>query len=140
MKTKLFFTGRLVLLLCCGFVPHILFSQQIANGLTATNGQFIGFLEYKPTDYTANPNKTYPLIIFLHGIGERGNGTTDLLRVAANAIPRYIAAGHPMRFYYNGQWETFLVLSPQLANGMGYWPEFYVEEMIKYASQNMRID
>ena len=90
MKTKLFFTGRLVLLLCCGFVPNMLFSQQIANGLTAPNGQFIGFLEYKPTDYTANPNKKYPLIIFLHGIGERGNGTTELLRVSANAIPRYI--------------------------------------------------
>lgn len=140
MKTKLFFIGRLVLLLWCGFAPFNSFSQQITNSLTASDGTFIGFLEYKPVDYNANPNKKYPLIIFLHGIGERGNGTTDLLRVAANAIPRYISQGHPMRFFHNGQWETFLVLSPQLANGMGYWPPVYVEEMIKYATNNMRID
>ncbi|HYF33159.1 MAG TPA: PKD domain-containing protein [Chitinophagaceae bacterium] len=142
MKTKFFFAGRLILLLWCALSTTRSFSQQIANSLTASNGTFIGFLEYKPVDYSANPNTKYPLIIFLHGIGERGNGTTDLLRVAANAIPRYISVGHPMRFQNpsTGQWETFLVLSPQLSYAYGWWPEFYAEEMIKYAKQNLRID
>lgn len=115
-------------------------AQQVAKGLTATNGNFIGFYEYKPTDYNANPTTRYPLIIFLHGIGERGNGTTELSRVMGNAIPKYINAGHKMRFFWNGKWETFLVLSPQLSNGYGWWQEWYIDEMIKYAKNNLRVD
>ena len=115
-------------------------AQQIAKGLTASNGQFIGFLEYKPTNYNLDPTIKYPLIIFLHGIGERGNGTTQLGMVASNGIPKYINAGHKMRFYWNGKWETFLVLSPQLNSGYGDWVDFYTEEMIKYAKANLQID
>ncbi len=140
MKTKLYFTGRLFLFVLALACTQFSYSQQIARSLTGSNGVFIGFLEYKPVDYNANPQTKYPLIIFLHGIGERGNGTTDLLNVAANAIPRYIAAGSPMRFYVNGQWQTFLVISPQLAPHLGNWPPYYVEEMIKYAKQNLRVD
>lgn len=115
-------------------------AQQVAKGLTAANNVFIGFYEYKPVDYNANPNTKYPLIIFLHGIGERGNGTTELSRVAANAIPRYIKDGDPMTFTWNGKTETFLVLSPQLSNSYGWWQPFYVDEMLGYAKQNLRID
>lgn len=140
MKTQLSFAGRLVFLLWCGIIPLIAASQQIPNSLTAANGTFIGFWEYKPVDYSANPNEKYPIIIFLHGIGERGDGTTQLGNVLANAIPKYIANGHPMRFFYNGKWETFLVLSPQLRGDLWSWPSFYTEEMIKYAKNNLRID
>lgn len=115
-------------------------AQQIEKSLTSANNVFIGFLEYKPTDYNANPNTKYPLIIFMHGIGERGNGTTQLQNVASNAIPRYIKDGDPMKFTWNGKTETFLVLSPQLSNNYSSWQPFYVEEMIKYAKQNLRID
>jgi hypothetical protein len=131
---------NLLLGLLCLVVSICAPAQQIARGLTAANGTFIGFYEYKPTDYNANPTTLYPLIIFLHGIGERGNGTTELSRVAANAIPKYINAGHKMRFYWNGKWETFLVLSPQLSNGYGWWQTWYIDEMIKYAKANLRID
>ncbi|MBC7848751.1 MAG: hypothetical protein H7Y31_03405, partial [Chitinophagaceae bacterium] len=58
-----------------------LIGQQVGRGLTASNGVFIGFYEYKPTDYSANPNEKYPVMIFLHGIGERGNGSTELSMV-----------------------------------------------------------
>jgi hypothetical protein len=115
-------------------------AQQVEKGLTASNGVFIGFLEYKPADYNSNPNTKYPLIIFLHGIGERGNGTTQLQNVAGTAIPRYIKDGHTMTFTWNGKTETFLVLSPQLSPNYGWWQPFYVEEMINYAKKNMRID
>lgn len=120
--------------------PFYLLSQQVAKNLTASNGTFIGFYEYKPTDYDANPSTRYPLIIFLHGIGERGNGTNNLSLVLGQGVPRLINQGHPMRFYWNGKWETFLVLSPQLSSGYGDWQNFYVEEMISYAKNNMRID
>jgi len=122
------------------FVAAAVNGQQVAMGLTASNGVFIGFYQYTPTDYNADLSVKYPLIIFLHGIGERGNGTTDLTRVTANAIPKYIKNGNPMRFYWNGKWETFLVLSPQLSSNYGGWQNFYVDEMIKYAKTNLRID
>ncbi len=133
MKTLLLGLG----LLCLNVAG---FSQQIARSLTAANGTFIGFYEYKPVDYTANPGKKYPLIIFLHGIGERGNGTTDLPKVMANGIPNLINAGNPMTFTYNGQTETFLVLCPQLSTSYGDWPTFYTDEMLKYAKQNLQVD
>jgi poly(3-hydroxybutyrate) depolymerase len=115
-------------------------SQQVAKGLVAQNGTHIGFYEYTPTDYNSNPTVKYPLIIFLHGTGERGNGTTDLPRVKGVAIPKYINRGHKMRFFWNGKWETFLVLSPQLSTAFTKWPAYYVDEMIKYAEKNLRID
>ncbi|MGB8195217.1 MAG: PKD domain-containing protein [Chitinophagaceae bacterium] len=130
-----------LLLGICLMVSSGLYSQQVARSLTASTGLFMGFYEYKPTDYNADPSKKYPLIIFLHGIGERGNGSTELPRILANAIPKYINAGHNMRFTsLSGQQETFLVLSPQLGSEYWSWQNIYVDEMIKYAKQNMRID
>ncbi len=113
-------------------------AQQVAKGVVASNGEYVGFYEYKPTNY--NPAIKYPVIIFLHGIGERGNGTSELPLVAANAIPKYINNGHTMTFTQNGVTETFLVLSPQLARKYGSWQNFYVDEMIKHASTNLSID
>lgn len=116
-------------------------SQQVPKGLTASsNGQYIGFYEYTPVDYSSNSSEKYPVIIFLHGIGERGNGTTELPFVLGQGIPKYINNGHPMRFFWNGKWETFLVLSPQLSRDYGDWQNFYVDEMLNYAKQNLRID
>jgi poly(3-hydroxybutyrate) depolymerase len=128
-----------LLTLCLVCLKFALFSQQISNGLTASNGKFIGFLEFKPYNYSSNDAK-YPLIIFLHGVGERGNGTTDLYKVAWNAIPKYCANGATMTFNYNGQEQSFIVLSPQLSASYGQWENFYVEEMIKYAKQSLRVD
>jgi poly(3-hydroxybutyrate) depolymerase len=140
MKTKLYTYVRLWMYCILLLVSFSCFGQQVARGLTASNGTFIGFWEYKPTDYDANPNTKYPLIIFLHGIGERGDGTTQLSYVLANAIPKYISQGCPMKFYVNGQWQTFLVLSPQLSTMYGSWQNFYVDEMLNYAKQNLRVD
>ncbi len=117
------------------------FTQQVPRGLTASsNGAYIGFYEYTPVDYSLNPNEKYPIIIFLHGIGERGNGTSQLPNVLGQGIPKYINNGHPMRFFWNGKWETFLVLSPQLSTSYADWQNFYVDEMLNYARQNLRID
>src|SRR3954470_2156101 len=140
MKTKLYTYARLVLYCIFLVVASSSIAQQVPRSLVASNGVFIGFYEYKPVDYDANPNTKYPLIIFLHGIGERGDGTTQLPYVLANAIPKYISQGSPMRFYVNGQWQTFLVLTPQLSTKYGSWQNFYVDEMLKYAKQNMRVD
>ena len=115
------------------------FSQQVAKTIpyAASPEGLIGFLEFKPTDYGT---QKHPLIIFMHGIGERGNGTTQINNVAANAIPKFCAAGATMRFTVGGQTSSFVVLSPQLSPSYGAWQAFYVKEMIKYAKANLQID
>jgi len=130
-----------LLIAICFLLSINMYAQQVARSLTASTGLFIGFYEYKPVDYNVDTTKKYPLIIFLHGVGERGNGTTQLPFVLTNAIPKYINAGHPMRFTsLSGVQETFLVLSPQLSTAYGSWQNIYVDEMLKYAKANMRID
>src|SRR6478735_12513592 len=116
------------------------YTQQVEKGLTASNGKHIGFLEYKPSDYATSPTAKYPLIIFFHGIGERGNGTTELYKVKRAGIPKYIDKGHKMRFFWNGKWETFIVLSPQLDASYANWQNYYGEAMLAYAKKNLRID
>lgn len=140
MEPKFYYRKFSVVLIFL-FITSGVYSQQIARSLTASTGLFIGFYEYKPANYDADPSKKYPLIIFLHGIGERGNGTTQLPMILANGIPKYINAGHNMQFTsLSGQQETFLVLSPQLSASYGSWQNIYVEEMLKYARSNLRID
>lgn len=130
---------RSALLLLFMALSCSLFSQQIAKNISY-GGEKIGFYEYKPTTYASDRSTKYPVIIFLHGIGERGNGTSELYKVKNIGIPRYIANGEPMRFYVKGKWHTFIVLSPQCPYKYGMWPTSYVDAMIDYAEKNLRID
>lgn len=50
-----------------------------------------GYLEALPDCY--NPAAKYPLIIFIHGFGEIGNGSTDLYKVANTGLPMVIKSG-----------------------------------------------
>jgi predicted esterase len=65
----------------------------------------LGYLEASPVDYgTRGP---VPLLVFLHGRNEAGNGTTELERIDNAGLARLIASGG---------WDAsrpFLVLSPQ---------------------------
>ncbi|MDF2190481.1 T9SS type A sorting domain-containing protein [Paraflavitalea sp. CAU 1676] len=115
-------------------------AQHVPKSLVAANGTFIGFYQYTPTNYNANPNTKYPLIIFLHGVSERGNGTTELKKAIGLGVPAAIEMGHTMTFTWNGKTETFIVLTPQLSYNYGGWEPFHVQEMINYAKRNLRID
>lgn len=127
-----------VCLIAAGIVPG--YSQQIEKGIRVSNGDYLGFLEYKPEDYAIKTTTKYPLIIFLHGIGERGNGTTELQKVSCCGLPRIIKRGHNMKFTWNGKTESFIVLSPQCPKSYGMWPNLFIEELIAYAKNNLRVD
>jgi predicted esterase len=130
-----------ILLLLLLLIPFKSYLQtHVAKSMKATNGQQIGFYEFTPDDYDEKRDEKYPLIIFLHGIGERGNGTTEMNRVLSNGVPKTINRGHKMKFFWNGRWQSFLVLSPQLNSGYSFWQLFYVDEMIRYAKENLNVD
>ena len=96
-----------------------------AQVLTATkklhNG--VGYVEYRPLAYDSFPNKKYPVLIFLHGKGERGNGgTTDLNKIINGpGVPELIKNGHDMCFDIDGETECFVVVAPQSPATNGTW-------------------
>ena len=60
---------------------------QTQHPLGSTTAPF-GFYDYLPPGY--NDGKSRPLMVFFHGIGENGNGTTDLPSVLKNGPPKLI--------------------------------------------------
>src|SRR5262249_16491424 len=79
------------------------------------------YLEYLPPGY-ATATSNFPVIIFLHGSGEAGNGSPEELeRVASWGPPSLIKNGHDMCFEVNGVKECFVVISPQMSNASYGW-------------------
>ncbi|WP_224997474.1 PA14 domain-containing protein [Cesiribacter sp. SM1] len=73
-----------------------------ARPLGSTSSPY-GYYEYLPVDYNSNSNN-YPVLIYLHGLGEKGNGTTQL----GDAIKH-----GPQREVTNGRDFPFIIVSPQ---------------------------
>jgi gliding motility-associated-like protein len=103
-----------------------------------------GYLEKLPPDYATNPTRKYPVLFFLHGTGEVGNGSpTDLNKLKVNGIPKIIEGRHTMCFTVNGIQECFIVISPQLRPGLGGWWPSLLNDVFDYVlngARNYRID
>jgi dienelactone hydrolase len=102
-----------------------------------TSPSTIAYYEYTPSDYNSNSNK-YPVVIFLHGIGERGPNTTNKSILEDN-IYKVAKIGPPM-YVKNGTKFPFILISPQLKNNYGTWPASYVMEVINHVKTYLRID
>ena len=105
---------------------------------TITNAGCKGFYQYLPADYSTT-TKSYPLIIWVHGAGQVGQGNTaDLPKVLEWGLPKIISeGGFPSSFTVNGAQHSFIVISPQF---MGWPSGVNVNAMINYASNNYRVD
>lgn len=107
----------------------------VVNKSVGTNCN--GFYQAVPVGYNATTTK-YPLLIFLHGQGELGNGTTDLSKVLNNGTPSILKKkAFPPNFEIKGKNYSFIVLMPQFTK----WPSADdVQAMIDYAVQTYSID
>jgi len=137
-----FYSTRKALLFLFTILPLLFFfdasSQQVARSMTY-NSNNIPFWVYRPVGY--NPNGQYPLIIFLHGYGERGPDNGDsLYKVKGLGIPNYIENGEKMAFTVDNKTDTFLVLSPQLFWWLGSWEPYYVDAMLQWAHDSLAVD
>ena len=110
----------------------------IQTAVTANVSSRIGgFYKALPARYDSTTKK-YPLLVFLHGVGETGNGTTDLPRLLNNAVPKLLSQkAFPAKFTVNGVSYSFIVINPQFKE----WPQpIDVNAMIDYAVANYRVD
>jgi len=68
----------------------------------------LNYLLFLPDSYGQDPDKKWPLILFLHGSGERGN---DLEKLKVLALPKIVEQQTDF---------PFVVLSPQLPSGTAW--------------------
>lgn len=96
-----------------------------------------GFYRAMPARYDSTTKK-YPLLVFLHGVGELGNGTSDLSRLLVNAVPKLLnQKTFPAKFTVSGTDYSFIVINPQFKE----WPQpSDVNALIDYAVANYRVD
>ena len=90
-----------------------------------------GYYEYLPPHY--GNGARYPLLVFRHGSGESGNGTTDLDKVLTHGPPKLIKAN---------MWpeeRTFVVLSVQHPAGSCPTPD-EMDQFFTFALANYDID
>jgi hypothetical protein len=87
-----------------------------------------GSLVYLPPDYEADPARRWPLILFLHGAGDRGdNGYV----IAQNSPFRFVTAGRPL---------DSIIVAPLLAGGIPSFPTAYLDGSLDEALARYRVD
>jgi len=120
------------------------FAQGVAEGPNHSNAQMVKQLQFKgtqtvnvtyllflPQGYDAKAEKRWPMILFLHGAGERG---TDIWKVAVHGPPKNVRM-HPD--------FPFIVLSPQCPEDQIWSREVLLklldETTAKYAVDTNRV-
>lgn len=88
----------------------------------------LNYLLYLPKDYYST-DKKFPLVLFLHGAGERGN---DLQKVKMHGPPKLIE---------NGEEFPFILVAPQCPEGKR-WTHFLLELslLINEVQTDYRVD
>ena len=105
--------------------------QRAASYTSAAVSATVGYYTYLPDDHYFHPDERFPLLVFLHGAGEKGNGTTELSRVLLNGPPKRVNQGIDF---------PFIIVSPQLPTSQGGWPVLLVDELIARAKAAARVD
>lgn len=81
-----------------------------ASDIHVSKAVNLNYLLHVPEQSQANPEKLWPSILFLHGLGESGDNPSDVLRYG---VPQYIAEQPDF---------PFIVIAPQCPENT-WWPE-----------------
>lgn len=101
--------------------------RQSAEQLTFPVTFSFHYLLYLPEGYEQQRQTKWPLVVFLHGIGERG---TDVAAVKRQGLPRLLAAGKQF---------PFLVVSPQCPPDQ-WWDITALDEFVERVTKKYRVD
>jgi pimeloyl-ACP methyl ester carboxylesterase len=100
----------------------------------AINSNVSGYYETLPARYGLTTKK-YPLIVFIHGIGELGTG---LSRLNCCGLPYHIKGGtFPAKFLVNGVYYSFIVITPQFRVRP---TAAQIQSVVDYAKGKYRVD
>ena len=99
--------------------------EQTSSQLNTRVQVQLGYLLYLPSDY--EKKKSWPLMLFLHGAGERGN---DLELVKKHGPPKLIAAGKEF---------PFIVVSPQCPKDR-WWEPMELVALLDEISGKYKVD
>jgi predicted peptidase len=104
-------------------------STQMAKHFKLTREQTLetDYLLFLPKGFDAQSTKRWPLILFLHGAGERG---TDIWKVAKHGPPREVTE-HPD--------FPFIVVSPQCPDGR-IWSDDVVMALLDETAREYPVD
>ena len=133
----------ILILSLAGFSLTVGCNNQQKNQITSTEisqtGQYsavmarevlleLDYLVYLPEDY-GKERKSWPLMVFLHGAGERGN---DLNLVKKHGPPKRVDQGENL---------PFIIISPQCPTEK-WWPSMgeHIMAMIDETSENYSVD
>ncbi|MEJ2902913.1 prolyl oligopeptidase family serine peptidase [Pedobacter panaciterrae] len=116
---KFLFVFLVVFNLFCG----ALLAQQSQEKYTNE----LKYLLYLPENYNKDDQQKFPVVLFLHGSGERGD---DVSKVAVNGLPKLIADGKKF---------PFIVVSPQVPEGER-WESTDLMRLMKDIKKKYRID
>ena len=110
----------------------------ILTPVTTTLSDVIGgYYTGLPAHYNET-SKNYPLIIFIHGGGQVGDGKLDLPLVLNDGVTQLLGAKlFPPNFKVNGKNFSFIVLAPQFSQ---YPSNEQVAFFMDYAKQHFRVD
>lgn len=87
----------------------------------------LNYLLYLPKEYEKAEAKKWPLVVFLHGAGERGS---DIKKVKSWGPPRLVEKGKDF---------PFVMIAPQCPNG-GFWNIDHLLQLIKSTIKEHNID
>ena len=87
----------------------------------------VSYLQYLPEGYADDEKKRWPVILFLHGAGERGN---DLNRVKVHGPPKLVEAGKKF---------PFIIISPQCPRGQ-VWQSGTLLALMEHVCKKYRVD
>lgn len=127
MKFKLTALPLLLIAVTLIFQNHANAQSQKAEKSKIVHKTEISFLSWFPESYYKNKKEKYPLLIFLHGSGERGN---DLNKVKAWGPPAFVESRPDF---------PFIVISPQCPDGQ-WWNVADLDQMLSKLLKKYRID
>jgi len=115
--------------LCFAVAPSLEAGPQSAESFEEDVSKTLR-LEYLlslPEGYGEEDGKSWPLVVFLHGAGERG---ADLEKVKIHGPPKRVEAGRAF---------PFILASPQCPEG-GWWTQQPVLELVDHLEETLDVD